>query len=201
MNRSSFAKGVAAVAAGAMTLSTAGIAGAQAYPAPPPAPYGYAGCQQQAHSNGLLGAIVGGALGAVVGANVAANHHRSDGGLVGGGVGALVGAGVGSSNTACRQAPPQAYAAPPPVAYAEPPPPPVYAPPPVVAYEGPPPAYYAPPPAEVVVVYGDRGERFRVAHGIGRDGCGWAQAPVGPYGQPGWVRVCRGWHGHFHVVG
>ena len=206
MNRSSIAKGMAATVAGAMALGAVGVA-AQAQPYPAPGPYGggYASCQQQAHSNGLLGAIIGGGIGAVLGSNVAANHHRSDGGLVGGGVGALVGASVGSSSANCNRPayapPPQAYAAPPPVAYAAPPPPAYYAPPPMV--EGPPPPAYYAPAAGPAFVYGYRGERFRVARGFGPDGCTLAESPVyTPYGvQPRMVQICPGRHGRYYVVG
>ncbi|HEX3699809.1 MAG TPA: hypothetical protein VHV27_03960 [Phenylobacterium sp.] len=192
MNRSSFAKGVAAAAAGAMALGVAGVA-AQAQPYPAPAP-GYVTCQQQAHSNGLLGAIIGGGIGAVLGSNVAANHHRSDGGLVGGGVGALLGAHVGASSTACSH---PAYAAappPPPLAYAAPPV--AYAPPPPVGY------YPAPPPPRFA--YGYRGERLRIAREVGPDGCTLAESPVYlPDGrvERRFVRACVGPDGLFHVVG
>ncbi|THD82723.1 MAG: glycine zipper 2TM domain-containing protein [Phenylobacterium sp.] len=194
MNRSSIAKGVAAAVAGAMALSAVGVA-AQAQPYPAPAPYGggYAACQQQAHSNGLLGAIIGGGIGAVLGSNVASNHHRSDGGLVGGGVGALVGASVGSSSANCNRP-----------GYAVAPPPQAYAPPPV-AYAGPPaPAYYGPPPPPPAFAYGYRGERFRIAREVGPDGCTLAESPVYlPDGrvERRFVRACMGPDGLFHVVG
>lgn len=202
MNRSSFAKAFAAAAAGAMALGLAG-ASAQAQPygqyaaAPPPPPpgYGYATCQQEAGSRGLLGALVGGGLGAVVGSHMAANHHRSDGGLLGAGVGALVGAGVGHSSANCA---PRGYAAPPP-----PPPPPeaYYAappPPPPPEYEG---AYDDGPPRWA---YGHRGERFRIAEApVGPDGCTLAESPVYlPDGriQKRFVRVCLDAHGRYQVV-
>jgi hypothetical protein len=211
MIRSSFAKGAASIAAGAMALGAASVSAAQtpppagyeAAPPPPPPAYAYRDCKAESNSHGVLGAIIGGGLGAVLGSHLAANHHRADGGLVGAGLGAVVGAGVGSSSSDCNHAA-RAYAAPPPVAYGPPPPPVAYAAPPPVAYGPPPPpvGYYAPAPGPVFV-YGYRGERFRLARAIGPDGCGWAERPVaGPYGvRPGWVRVCRGWHGRFYIAG
>lgn len=204
MKLSSFAKGLVATAAGAMTLAYAGSA-AQAQPydqygaAPPPPPgYGYATCRQEANSRGLLGALVGGGLGAVVGSHMAANHHRSDGGLVGAGVGALLGAGVGHSSANCAPngyapppPPPEAYAPPPPVEYAPPPPPPE-------AYEG---AYEDGPPRWA---YGRHGRRFRVAESqVGPDGCTVAESPVYlPDGrvQKRFVRVCLDAYGRYQVV-
>jgi hypothetical protein len=185
MNRSSFAKGAAALAAGAMALAAVGAAQAQPY-----GQYGYNGpggydpCQREAS---------GGGIGAVVGSQVAANHHRSDGSLVGGVLGALVGANVGHSSAACRQG----YAAPPP-----PPPPP-----PPVAY------YDEPPPPPLVYegryegrgwAYGHGGERYRIAEGrIGADGCTLAESPIYlPDGrvQKRFVRVCMDSDGRYQVV-
>jgi hypothetical protein len=94
MNRSSFAKGVAAVVAGAVALGAAGVAAAQAQPY---GQYGYYGnnpgydpCQRDANNRGITGALVGGGMGAV----------------------------IGRSSSACIQAPPPpAPPPPPPAAY------------------------------------------------------------------------------------
>ena len=203
MNRSSFAKGVAALAAGALTLGAVSAAQAQPY-----GQYGYYGnggydgCQREASGRGIGGALLGGGIGAVVGSQVSANHHRSDGSLVGGVLGALVGASVGKSSAACRQG------------YASPPPPPQayngYAP----AY-GAPPAYgydegyayrggYDAPPPPPPFAYGHRGERFRIAEGrVGADGCTLAESPIYlPDGrvQKRFVRVCMDSDGRYQVV-
>jgi hypothetical protein len=198
MNRSSFAKGVAALAAGAMALGAVGVA-AQAQPY---GQYGYYGnapgggydpCQREANGRGIGGALVGGGIGAVVGSQVSANHHRSDGSLLGGVVGALIGANVGHSSAACR---PGAYAPPPP------PPPAAYntyevAPPPPV-YEG---RYDEDGPGWA---YGHRGERYRIAQGrVGADGCTLAESPIYlPDGrvQKRFVRVCMDADGRYQVV-
>jgi len=203
MNRSSFAKGVAALAAGALTLGAVSAAQAQPY-----GQYGYYGnggydgCQREASGRGIGGALLGGGIGAVVGSQVSANHHRSDGSLVGGVLGALVGASVGKSSAACRQG------------YAPPPPPPQayngYAP----SY-GAPPAYgyddgyayrgrYDAPPPPPPFAYGHRGERFRIAEGrVGADGCTLAESPIYlPDGrvQKRFVRVCMDSDGRYQVV-
>ena len=200
MNRSSFAKGVAALAAGALTLGAVSAAQAQPY-----GQYGYYGnggydgCQREASGRGIGGALLGGGIGAVVGSQVSANHHRSDGSLVGGVLGALVGASVGKSSAACRQG------------YAPPPPPPQ-------AYNGYAPAYGAPPAygyddgyayrgrydAPPPFAYGHRGERFRIAEGrVGADGCTLAESPIYlPDGrvQKRFVRVCMDSDGRYQVV-
>jgi len=199
MNRSSFAKGVAALAAGAMALGAVGVA-AQAQPygqygyygnAPAPG-YGYDPCQREANGRGIGGALVGGGIGAVVGSQVSANHHRSDGSLLGGVVGALIGANVGHSSAACR---PGAYAPPPP-----PPPPAAYN-----TYEvAPPPVYEGRYDEEPSWAYGRHGERFRIAQGrVGADGCTLAESPIYlPDGhvQKRFVRVCMDADGRYQVV-
>jgi hypothetical protein len=198
MIRSSFAKGVAAMAAGAMALGAVSVAQAQPYGppryAPAPGYNNYDPCQREANSRGIGGALLGGGIGAVVGSQVSANHHRSDGSLLGGVLGAIVGANVGHSSAACR---PGAYAPPPP-----PPPPPVAynsyeVPPPPPVYEG----RYAEDPAWA---YGRRGERFRVAEGrVGPDGCTLAESPIYlPDGhvQKRFVRVCMDADGRYQVV-
>jgi len=196
MHRSSFAKGVAALAAGAMALGAVGVAQAQPYGyAPGPGYNNYDPCQRDANGRGIGGALIGGGIGAVVGSQVSANHHRSDGSLVGGLLGALVGAGVGHNSAACR---PGAYAPPPP----PPPPPQAYnsydvPPPPPPVYEG----RYAEGPGWG---YGRRGERFRVAEGrVGADGCTLAESPIYlPDGrvQKRFVRVCMDSDGRYQVV-
>ena len=201
MNRSSFAKGVAALAAGALALGAVSAAQAQpygAYPAQGPG-YGYDPCQREASGRGVGGALIGGGIGAVVGSQVSANHHRSDGSLVGGVLGALVGANVGHSSAACRQG-----------RYAPPPPPPQ-------AYNGYGDYGYAPydpgpPPAPLYegryqdrgFAYGHRGERYRIAEGrVGADGCTLAESPIYlPDGrvQKRFVRVCMDSDGRYQVV-
>src|SRR5689334_975107 len=89
MNRSSFAKGVAAAVAGAVALGAVGVSQAQPYGQSdyygnPPSAGGYDPCRRDANNRGITGALVGGGMGAVIGSQVAANHHRSDGSLVGG---------------------------------------------------------------------------------------------------------------------
>jgi len=196
MNRSSFAKGVAALAAGAMALGAVSAAQAQPYGpgyAPAPGYNNYDPCQREANGRGIGGALLGGGIGAVVGSQVSANHHRSDGSLLGGVLGAIVGANVGHSSAACR---PGAYAPPPPppVAYNtyEVPPPP---PPPV--YEG----RYDEGPGWA---YGRRGQRLRIAEGrVGADGCTLAESPIYlPDGrvQKRFVRVCMDADGRYQVV-
>jgi hypothetical protein len=196
MNRSSFARSLIATAAGALALGLGGAA-AQAQPygqyAAPPPGAGYVTCKQEAGSRSLLGALVGGGLGAVVGSHMAANHHRSDGGLVGAGVGALIGAGVGHSSANCA---PNGYAPPPP-----PPPPQAYAPPPPPpppVYEG---AYRDGPPRWA---YGHHGRRYRIADApVGADGCTLAESPIYlPDGrvQKRFVRVCMDADGRYQVV-
>jgi hypothetical protein len=202
MNRSSFAKGVAALAAGAMALGAVSAAQAQPYgqygynsgPGP-----GYDPCQRDASGRGIGGALIGGGIGAVVGSQVSANHHRSDGSLLGGVVGALIGANVGHSSAACRQG-----------SYAPPPPPPqaayyngggydnyAYAPPPPPVYQG---RY----DDDRGFAYGHRGERFRIAQGrVGADGCTLAESPIYlPDGrvQKRFVRVCQDSEGRYQVV-
>jgi hypothetical protein len=201
MNRSSFAKGVAAAAVGALALGAVGVS-AQAQPY---GQYGYYGngydaCQREANSRGIGGALIGGGIGAVVGSQVAANHHRSDGSLVGGLLGALVGAGVGHSSAACNHA------------YAPPPPPP-----PVPGaynsygddqgyrydgrYDG---RYDDDDDAGPGWAYGRHGERYRIAEGqVGPDGCTLAESPIYmPDGrvQKRFVRVCRDSSGRYQVV-
>jgi hypothetical protein len=201
MNRSSFAKGVAAVVAGAVALGAAGVAaqaqpyGQSGYYGNPPAPaYNYDPCRRDANNRGITGALVGGGMGAVIGSQVAANHHRSDGSLVGGLLGAVVGATVGKNSAACNGA-----VAPPP-----PPPPPAAEPiPPVAYYEEPPP----PPPVRYDDrrwAYGHHGERFRIAaERTGPDGCTLAESPIYlPDGriQKRFVRVCMDSDGRYQVV-
>lgn len=198
MNRSSFAKGVAAVVAGAMALGAVGVA-AQAQPYGQYGYYGnggYAGydpCQRDANGRGITGALIGGGMGAVVGSQVSANHHRTDGSLLGGVLGALVGAGVGHSSAACRNS-----------GYAPPPPPP----PPAAynsygydngyAYQG---RYDDDGDGWA---YGHHGERFRIAQGrVGADGCTLAESPIYlPDGrvQKRFVRVCMDNDGRYQVV-
>jgi hypothetical protein len=202
MNRSSFAKGVAAVVAGAVALGAVGVA-AQAQPY---GQYGYYGnqsgpgydpCQREANGRGITGALVGGGMGAVIGSQVSANHHRTDGSLVGGLLGALVGAGVGKSSAACNQAPP-------------PPPPPG---PPPAAYNsygddgydhGDRPHRYEGRYDDNGWAYGRHGERFRIAQGrAGADGCTLAESPIYlPDGrvQKRFVRVCMDSDGRYQVV-
>jgi len=197
MNRSSFAKGVAALAAGAMALGAVGVS-AQAQPYGQygyNTAQGYDSCQREASGRGIVGALIGGALGATLGSQVSANHHRTDGSLVGGGLGALVGAGVGNSSAACR---PGSYAPPPP-------------PPPPQAYN----SYDAPPPPPPVYegrfedegpgwAHGRRGQRLRIAEGrVGPDGCTLAESPIYlPDGriQKRFVRVCMDGDGRYQVV-
>lgn len=205
MNRSSFAKGVAALAAGAMALGAVGVA-AQAQPygqygsygAGQAPGYGYDQCQREANGRGIGGALVGGGIGAVVGSQISGNHHRTDGSVLGGVLGALVGAGVGHSSAACRQG-----------GYAPPPPPP---PPPPVAYnsygsygyDAPPPRYEGRDDEEPGWAYGRRGERLRIAEGrVGADGCTLAESPIYlPDGrvQKRFVRVCMDSDGRYQVV-
>lgn len=199
MNRSRFARGVAAVVAGAVALGTVGVV-AQAQPygqygayGNTPA-YGYNPCQRDANNRGITGALVGGGMGAVIGSQVAANHHRSDGSLVGGLLGALVGAGVGKSSAACNHA----YAPPPPpVAIAEPAPAPAY-------YEAPPARYDDRDDDDDHWAYGHHGERFHIAEGrMGADGCTLAESPIYlPDGrvQKRFVRVCMDSDGRYQVV-
>lgn len=200
MNRLSFAKGVAAVVAGAVSLGAVGVA-AQAQPygqygyydnSPG---YSYNPCQREATNRGVTGALAGGGLGAVIGSQVAAKHHRSDGSLVGGLLGAVIGASVGKSSAACDPA------------YALPPPPPA---PPPVAYnsygdEG----YDRPYRFEGryedrIWAYGRHGERYRIAEGrMGADGCTLAESPIYmPDGrvQKRFVRVCMDSDGRYQVV-
>jgi hypothetical protein len=192
MNRSSFAKGVAALAAGAMSLGAVSVAQAQPYG---PGYNNYDPCQREANGRGIGGALLGGGIGAVVGSQVSANHHRSDGSLLGGVLGAIVGANVGHSSAACR---PGAYAPPPP-------------PPPPVAYN----TYEVPPPPPPPVyegrydegpgwAYGRRGQRLRIAEGrVGADGCTLAESPIYlPDGrvQKRFVRVCMDADGRYQVV-
>jgi len=201
MNRSSFAKGVAAVVAGAFALGAAGVA-AQAQPY---GQYGYYGnnpgydpCQRDANNRGITGALVGGGMGAVIGSQVSANHHRTDGSLVGGLLGALVGAGVGKSSAACNQA------APPP----EPPPPgPPPPPPPPAAYNSYGDDGYGYSGAvydDQAWAYGRHGQRFRIAASrVGPDGCTLAESPIYlPDGriQKRFVRVCMDSDGRYQVV-
>jgi hypothetical protein len=204
MNRSSFAKGVAALAAGAMALGAVSAAQAQPYGQygynGQPQGYGYDSCQRDASGRGIVGALVGGGIGATVGSQVSANHHRSDGSLLGGVLGALVGANVGHSSAACRQG-----------GYAPPPPPPQAAYNNYGAYGG---AYAydaAPPPVhqgryddDRGFAYGHRGERFRIAQGrVGADGCTLAESPIYlPDGrvQKRFVRVCQDSDGRYQVV-
>lgn len=199
MNRSSFAKGVAAAVAGAMALGAVGVS-AQAQPY---GQYGYYGngggyydpCRREASNRGITGALVGGGLGAVIGSQVSANHHRSDGSLLGGVLGAVIGAGVGNSSAACRNG------------YAPPPPPPVaynsysdyrYDRP--YRYEG----RYERRNDDQDWAYGRHGERFRIAEGrVGADGCTLAESPIYlPDGrvQKRFVRVCMDADGRYQVV-
>lgn len=205
MNRSSFAKGVAAAVAGAVALGAVGVAaqaqpyGQSGYYGNPPA-YGYDPCRRDANNRGITGALVGGGMGAVIGSQVAANHHRSDGSLVGGLLGAVVGATVGKNSAACNHAPPPPPPAP--VAVVAPPPPPVAYydddddPPPPVRYEG---RY-----DDRGWAYGHHGERFRIAQGrVGADGCTLAESPIYlPDGrvQKRFVRVCMDSDGRYQVV-
>ena len=202
MNRSSFAKGVVALAAGAMALGAVGVT-AQAQPY---GQYGYNGngggyagqgydpCRREANGRGIVGALIGGALGATLGSQVSANHHRTDGSLVGGGIGALVGAGVGNSSAACRQG-----------AYGPPPPPPA-------AYNSyntydvppPPPVYEGRYEEDRGWANGRHGQRLRIAEGsVGPDGCTLAESPIYlPDGrvQKRFVRVCMDSEGRYQVV-
>jgi hypothetical protein len=200
MNRSSFAKSVAAVVAGAVALGAAGVAaqaqpyGQYGYYGNNPG-YGYNPCQRDANNRGITGALVGGGMGAVIGSQVAANHHRSDGSLVGGLLGAVLGAGVGKSSAACNQA----YAPPPP------PPPVVAPPPPPEAYDDyPPPVVYEGRYDDHEWAYGHHGERFRIAEDrVGADGCTLAESPIYmPDGrvQKRFVRVCMDHNGRYQVV-
>jgi hypothetical protein len=205
MNRSSFAKGVAALAAGALTLGAVGAAQAQPY-----GQYGYYGngqaqgygydpCRRDANGRGIVGALVGGGIGATVGSQISGNHHRTDGSVLGGVLGALVGAGVGNSSAACRQGAYNqgGYAPPPPVAYN--------------SYSGHDSYAYAPPPPVYEdryegrgFAYGRRGERLRIAEGrVGADGCTLAESPIYlPDGrvQKRFVRVCMDSDGRYQVV-
>lgn len=202
MNRSSFAKGVAAAVAGAMALGAVGVA-AQAQPY---GQYGYYGngggsydpCRREANGRGIAGALIGGGMGAVIGSQVSANHHRSDGSLLGGALGALIGAGVGNSSAACRNGYAPNYAPPPP------PPPPAaynsYGYDDGYRYQG----RYDRDDDGDAWAYGHHGERFRIAQGrVGADGCTLAESPIYlPDGrvQKRFVRVCMDSDGRYQVV-
>jgi hypothetical protein len=207
MNRSSFAKGVAAIVAGALALGAGGVAaqaqpyGQYGYYGNNPgygSGYGYDPCQRDANGRGIAGALVGGGMGAVIGSQVSANHHRSDGSLVGGLLGALVGAGVGKSSAACNQAPPPPG---PPLPPGPPPPPPPAA---YNSYGDDGYRYDGAAYDEQGWAYGRQGQRFRIAAGrVGPDGCTLAESPIYlPDGriQKRFVRVCMDGDGRYQVV-
>jgi hypothetical protein len=210
MNRSSFAKGVAALAVGALALGAVSAAQAQPY-----GQYGYNGngqaqggydpCRRDANGRGIVGALVGGGIGATVGSQISGNHHRTDGSVLGGVLGALVGAGVGNSSAACRQNGygQNGYNQ----GYVTPPPPPVA----YNSYSGYDNYAYAPPPPVYEdryegrgFAYGHRGERLRISEGrVGADGCTLAESPIYlPDGrvQKRFVRVCMDSDGRYQVV-
>jgi len=124
-SRSTFAKGLMAVAASATALTgfMAAPTAASAQDYPPP---GYNQCQQSTTNGQVGGALLGALAGAALGSNVARGGGRTGGAVIGGVAGAAVGSSIGGSaaanNCAAQNGPgpgPAYYDAPPP-----PPPPP-----------------------------------------------------------------------------
>ncbi|HEY8571076.1 hypothetical protein [Phenylobacterium sp.] len=214
--RSMFAKGVVALAAGAMALSAAATAAAQPYGQygynGNGAGYGYDPCKRESSGRSVVGALLGGAIGASVGANAAARNARQDGALLGGAVGALAGAAIGKNGAACTGGQPQYARAP--QAYYNPQPQPYAYAQPGFGYEQ---DVYQPRGgrrhrdrayggvyADNSYAYGRGGERYRMTQReVGADGCTLAESPIHmPDGrvQTRFVRVCMDSSGRYQVV-